>query len=271
MNWLVKTLLFSFWLTPLIGFSQYNWKLVNSFGIEQSEIWTVDVQENILIINQDQIKKFNKTGDEIFRQSIKSLGTIKSIYSLNAMRFLVFSEEQQSVSFIDNSLTLIDKSIDLAHYDVDYATLVTPSNQSDKMWVFDQINYRLKLVPFNSSIQAQEISNLNNLLEIDSVSQILEKNNTLYINTGSKGVFVLDGYGTLIHKINGNNFKAIDASEDYLFILTQKQLIVTDLKTMREEKIDLPKTNYYEFKVRGKSIFFRNKQEIDNYEFLFIK
>lgn len=256
---------------PLLGSAQNEWKLVKTYAIEPTETWTVDVQSNLLIINQDQIKKYNPSGDEIFRQSIKSLGTIKSICSLNAMRFLVFSEEQQTVSFIDNSLTLIENSVDLADYDIDYATLVTPSNQSDKMWVFDQINYRLKLVPFKGSIQAQEISNISYLLEIDTVYQILEKNNKLYLNSKSKGVYVLDGYGTLIQRITGPNFLAMDATDDYLFILSDKGLVVTDLRTMRQEMIILPKKNFTEFKVRGKSIYFRSEQEIEHYEFLFIK
>lgn len=272
MRWLTNYFIFIFGLLlSFIGNSQEEWNLVKTYPIESAEIWTVDVQSNVLIINQDQIKKYNSSGEEIFRQSIKSLGTIKSICALNAMRFLVFSEEQQSVSFIDNSLTLIENSVDLADYDIDYATLVTPSNQSDKMWVFDQINYRLKLVPFKGSIQAQEISNISNLLEIDTVYQILEKNNKLYLNSKSKGVYVMDGYGTLIQRITGSDFLAMDATDDYLFILSSKELIVTDLRTMRQEKIPLPNKEFKEFKVRGKSIYFRSEQEIEHYEFLFIK
>ena len=70
------------------------------------DVWNVDNLGNLYVIQNNFISKLDSSGKQTYSQSIKSLGRISEIEPINAMKLVLFSEEQQSICFLDNTLSL---------------------------------------------------------------------------------------------------------------------------------------------------------------------
>ncbi len=172
------------------------------------------------------LKKYDQNGKLLFSQSIKSLGQTKQLEAINAMKLVHFSEEQQSVCFFDNTLTQSQDCIDLGERGFLNVTRIATSAQPDKIWVLDQVNSRLVLMPFQGETQRQEISNLRGILEIDSIQQIIEANNQLFVLDRNKGIHAFDMYGTLLGVHHYNSIRDFAVTERYLLILLDNDVLL---------------------------------------------
>lgn len=253
-------------------FSQASdWKLMQSYPIEIETVWTVDVVGNVICANRDHLTKYNPSGKVIFEQSQKSIGRIDKIEPVNTLKFVAFSEEQQSLCFFDNSLTIMENCIELEDFDVLNATQFATSGQSDKLWVFDQVNSTLSLLSLNGLNQEQEVKNLMGILNAENIVQMIEIENKLFFVDSEKGVFVVDLYGTLIRYIEMDQLKWVQFKEDNVLMLVGGDLIIYNFNSQQQEKIGLPLSDFSEFIFDGKAIFFRSPESIQKFEFLLVK
>ena len=249
-----------------------NWKYEISFPYTENAVWTVDAMRNVIIsIDNNELMKFTDKGEKKFVQSQKSLGKIEQITPLNTMKILCFSQDQQTICILDNTLTVTEDCLELSEYDVFYGTLFAPSGQSDKIWVFDQVNSTLKLIPLTGLLQGQVINNLKGIINADHVVQIIEKNNKLYVLDATNGVFILDTYGTLLQKIEQEGIQRIQIKGDNVLALMKDELIIYNTIDLGVEKVDLPKTGITDFILRDKTVYFSLDNKIEKYQFLLKK
>lgn len=261
-----------FIFNSLLGHTQdVEWKLVQSYPIEQEEIWTVDGIGNVITSKRDQLTKYGLKGEVLFEQSQKSFGRLNKIEPFNTLKFVAFSEYQQTLCFFDNSLTFMDKCIELADYDILNATQFATSGQSDKMWVFDQVNSTLLLLSLNGLNQDQRVKNLMGILNSESISQMIEIENKLFFVDSTSGVFMFDLYGTLINKIDKKDVSWIQFKDDNVLMLSDSGFIIHNYITGKEVIIPLPKGDFYEFIFDGISVYFRSSTSIQKFEFLLAK
>lgn len=259
-------------LLSLNVFSQASdWKLIQTYPIKKDAVWTVDVVGNVISANRDHLTKYNPTGTIIFEQSQKSIGRIDKIEPVNTLKFVAFSEEQQTLCFFDNSLTIMENCIELEDFDVLNATQFATSGQSDKLWVFDQVNSTLSLLSLNGLNQEQEVKNLMGILNAESIVQMIEIENKLFFVDSEKGVFVVDLYGTLIRYIEMDQLKWVQFKEDNVLMLVGGDLIIYNFMNEQQAKIALPSFDFSEFIFDGKAIFFRSPESIQKFEFLLVK
>jgi len=267
----MKIILFLFLSISINYFSfcqNLTFKKLNDFPILVEEVWAVDGIGNVIVSNRDQLKKYSPDGKVLFEQSQKSFGRLDKIESMNTLKFVAFSSQQQTLCFFDNSLTVMEDCLELADYTILNATKFATSGQSDKMWVFDQVNSTLSLLSLSGLNQSQQISNLMGILNVEYITQMAEIENKLFFVDSTSGVFVLDVYGTLIHKIDIVGAKWIQFKDGNVLILKNDSLIIYNLRTTKQEIIQLPRDNYSEFLYNGKSIFFRFSTSIEKFEFL---
>lgn len=250
---------------------EIEWKQIQTFPIEKEDVWTVDVMGNVITTKRDQLIKSNPEGTIIFEQSQKSLGRIDKIEPVNTLKFVAFSEEQQTLCFFDNSLTVMENCIELADYDILNATQFATSGQSDKLWVFDQVNSTLSLLSLKGLNQQQQVKNLMGILNAENISQMIEIENKLFFVDHDKGVFVFDLYGTLIRFIEMTDVNWIQFKEENILMLKKDELIIYNFRTISEEKIKLPSSDFTEFLFDGKAIYFRSETSIQEFEFLLTK
>jgi hypothetical protein len=231
-------------------------------------VWDVDNLGNLFLTEKDQISKFNSEGEKMFSQSLKKYGKISSVDVRNPMKIILFSEQQQTLIFLDNTLTRQDNDIDLSTYDLNYVTQISGSQQADKIWAFDQENSKIKLITSKKQ-QSISIENIAGILGIRSLLQFYETDNVLYLLDEEKGIFLLDMYGTLINSIALNNAFWVQSNGNFLYILKEDEkmnssLELLDLDSKFSVNLSLPSgTN--KFKVEGNKLYLERENEIQIY------
>lgn len=132
--------------------------------------WSIDGQNNLLVVSENNIQKKAINGERRFNQTFKSLGNIQSISPINAMKILLFSDVQQSIAIVDNTLSQQGDIIDLSELGFSNVVFICASNRPNLIWVFDQFRSSLNLVDFQKSQILQSIQNVettgNSILEM---------------------------------------------------------------------------------------------------------
>lgn len=232
--------------------------IINEFSLPQDALWMVDGLDNVIVANKDKLTKYNPQGKVLFEQSHKANGMYDKIEMVNSLKFYAFSEDQQIVAFFDNSLSRLEQSIDLSDYDIINANLVASSVQSDKIWVYDQVNTNLHLIAMNGELQSQEIKNLRGILGYNSIHQMSEIDGRLYLVDSTKGVYILDHYGTLINFVETKGVRQVMLYKGLLFLLKDRQIAFYGLRDAK--LIDLAMTfkeDVTAFYVNSTFLYFR--------------
>jgi hypothetical protein len=141
--------------------------------------WTIDGQNNLLVVSENNIQKKAINGEQRFNQTFKSLGNIQSILPINAMKILLFSELQQSVTIVDNTLTQQGELLDLSELGFSNVSHICVSNRPNLIWVFDQFRSNLCLVDFNQQKIVQQVQ--NSLQDESGIVQMIEYHDQLYV------------------------------------------------------------------------------------------
>ena len=99
-----------------------------------------------------------------FSQSIKSIGDIDQILPINALKTYLFSQTQQQICLIDNTLSIQSACIDLEELEIQYALFCAVSGRPNLIYVYDQFNSTLFLINTKSNTVIQKVSNLEGVL-----------------------------------------------------------------------------------------------------------
>lgn len=252
--------------------ASYKWVNRTTYNIDSNEVWAVDGIGNVFISQDGVTSKYDSIGVLKFSQSIKSMGKMRQLLPINSMKLVHFSEEQQTLCFLDNTLTIFNGCLDLSERNIVNASFVEASSRPDLIWVFDNLNSKLVLMSVNdNSQQRQEIDNLGGILDLKSISQIIERGYRLYIVESGKGIYILDMYGSLMEHREEENLIAIDADGDRLFILYPNELKFVNEVTDSEITISLPMEGILEMAYRNQHFYFRTSQHVHKFRLQFVK
>lgn len=250
----------------------YYWNEVISYDVDSNEVWMVDGMGNVFSSHGGAINKYDTAGVLKFSQSIKSLGKMQQILSINSMKLLHFSKEQQTLCYLDNTLTQFDDCIELADHEIVDAGLVSSSSRPDMVWVYDNLNSKLVLLPLVEGQQGrQEIDNLSGILGIDNISQILERQNVLYVVSKGKGIYLFDLYGSLLSFREEKGVKCIDVFGTALFILLENELKVKWMKEDKTSIIPLPMEGIEGFVFSNQQFYLRTSQHVHKFDLQIVK
>ncbi|MEY3845720.1 MAG: hypothetical protein RL293_2142 [Bacteroidota bacterium] len=143
------------------------------------DTWTIDGQNNLLVVSENNIQKKAINGERRFNQTFKSLGNIHSILPINAMKIVLFSDVQQSIAIVDNTLSQQGDIIDLSELGFSNVVFVCASNRPNLIWVFDQFRSSLNLVDFQKFQILQSIQNVETTG--NSILEMKEYHDRLYV------------------------------------------------------------------------------------------
>jgi hypothetical protein len=245
------------------------WKPMGEYSIGKSEVWSTDILGNVYVTNRKAIDKYDSTGIQKFSQSVKSFGKVAEIRPVNTMKLVLFSEDQQILCWMDNTLTLGEECIDLSKFDIGLATHVAASGQPDKLWVVDQLNSKLLLLDLGRSNQSQEIKNLKGILNMSDVQGISEVNNELFLLDNKGVIYRFDLYGSLIGSYEFEGVKGFAVKDDALVVLTENTLLIKHLSDEHKTNISVPIGAVDEFRISGSYFYFRTENKILKYSPVF--
>ena len=94
---------------PCSGFSQQTWKELWHLELDSTAIWDIDPMHQSIVYQNQSIQKRDAKGQLMLQESIKSLGNIQKIDAQNPLKIALFSEDQQSICFLDNALARVQR------------------------------------------------------------------------------------------------------------------------------------------------------------------
>ncbi len=244
-----------------------DWKLLNVYESKDIDAWDVDPMGKLIIAERDIMVKLDTSFSVQFTQSTKQLGEVEQLDAAHSLKTLVFSQVQQYVSFVDNTLTFQEGIKDLSEYNVAYATNVGYSNQTNRFWVYDGDNSQLLLIDETGN----QISKINNLSAITGGMQpqdLFERNNELLLFYEDIGVFFFDYYGSLISHFPIKNANAVHFTKDYLFFAVESTVVRVNRKSQDRMEYKLPETEISGIRVNGNNLFLEVPKGIKKYSLI---
>ncbi len=242
---------------------QFTWTKLWSIEAKQS-VCALDLYNNLYYTNQQTLFKIDSTGKQRFSQSVKQWSAITAIDTRNPMKLMLFSEDQQVIEYLDNTLTKQQEIIDLNEEGFSFVNKAITSSQPDKVWVFDSDNSRIILYSKRTP-QRQQIDNIYGLLGAKIITQLVEYNNQLYIVDPTKGIFILDTYGTMVSFLDIKEVLFIQIENDILYYLEDGELYFLNLKTKATNKIILPISEVKRFYKNGQRIYLQTPEGVNVY------
>jgi hypothetical protein len=173
------------------------WTLRWELPVTTEFTWDADQAGNVYLFDEFSVSKLDTAGKKLLTQSTKSIGTIAKIDASNWLKIAIFSEEQQQICYLDNALAIQPGCIDLTALGVNVAQQFSTSAQTDRIWVYDQLNSELQLITIRTN-QRQIVQNLKSLIDIGNVVQLTEFQNTLYLLDDRGQITTFDNFGTFI-------------------------------------------------------------------------
>jgi hypothetical protein len=268
----VKTLFISCWfvLATILSFGQADLasiRKIRDFHFpKEILVWNIDNLGNIYAIQNEVIVKFDSTGKQTFSQSIKSLGRISEIEPINSMKIVLFSEEQQNICFLDNTLSLNGNCKNFEEFDVKNAKLIATSNRPNLIWVFDEYRSTILLIDVVKDQIIQRVENLKGILnESSEFVDLMEKDNFLYLTTSNGVVYQ---FGQMLSETGvqlANYSKFIDEKQNIIIFMSNDQLTTLNLKSNETIIYNCPEKNVTEFKIQGDFLYFRSERIISKY------
>lgn len=174
-----------------------------STPLDPTSVWDNDDAGNVYLFRNQAISKLDTTGKQLLTQSAKSFGQLAKIDASNWMKIAVFSEEQQQICYLDNALGLLPGCIELSELGVNLAQNFSVSAQTDRIWVYDQLNSELQIITLRSN-QRQIVQNLSGLAEISNVVSMTEYENKLFLLDSKGRVLFFDNFGSLLDTYDVN-------------------------------------------------------------------
>ncbi len=244
-----------------------NWQFMGKLDLNDNALWAVDLLENTYVSSDDVLNKYDSAGILKFSQSIKSLGHIKSLQPVNVMKFMTFSEEQQTLCFFDNTLTINENCIDLSSYSLGLVTNVCSSSQTDKIWVIDQLNNSLIQINFRLNGQNQEVKNTKGILDMSEIISIKERNNILYVFDTNGKLYQFDLYGTLLKINQFATSTDFDIQGSDCVLLQGDKLLYFNFQTNESKLVTLPEMNIESFKISHYIYYFKQGDKLLKYKY----
>ncbi|MEN9302592.1 MAG: hypothetical protein RL264_1021 [Bacteroidota bacterium] len=258
----------------LVALSQYGFaqtKQMTLFSIaeleEQPTIWTVDKQQNFIYLANSTLYKCDSSGKKRFTQSIKELGEIKQILPVNAMKIIVFSEEQQRICVLDNTLSINGKCKDLTKYGISQATFVAVSDRSNMIWVLDQLNMTVYLIDIVQDKVQQKVRNFNGINRSkSSIVGLAEHNNQLFLWDEKGTIFECDNLLNL-KKTSNEHLLPIQFSGQFFVEQDKDKLRFYRSADHEQRIIASPEKNAVGFQIEGNDFYFLLDKKIAHYRF----
>ncbi len=253
-------------VVSVVKAQENNWKLEKEFEAENNVAWSVDELNNLYISSNNILSKSDSLGNLKFKQSIKSFGNLSAIEIINSMKIVAFSEEQQTVCFLDNTLTQSDNCIELSDFQISYARLISRSSQQEKLWVLDQQNSTAILLNLSrTNSQFQEIRIFLSMLNLKEILFMKEEKNQLFVADKSGKICMFDMYGSLKNCFEFPVFNALTIKGDFVIGCENDQIEFFNTKNLELKKLFFPIKGVKECKLSGNYFYFRTENKIYKY------
>jgi hypothetical protein len=233
-------LAFCFLATPSV--SAQEWKLYKKNDSLDCRYFLTDNLKNVYIITyRNELLKYDGEGYFDSRFAFKKFGKIGSVDVSNPFKIILYYADYQVIVILDAALNPI-KTLFLNDIGVTNAGAIAMGD-AGHLWIYDaSVNMMLRFsvdatgfkLSYKSSTLTQNLSGLQ-------VKQMLIRENFIYLNVPTKGIFVFDQLGKYIKTLDILNAADLQIIENQLFYKQNNEFFKFNLQTLVKTQIKLPK------------------------------
>ena len=229
----------------------------------EPKAWTVDNIDNLIVVEGNIINKYDSTGNRTFTQSIKSIGEISKIEPINTLKLLVFSEEQQCICILDNTLSINGKCKYLDEFGIRNAKVVATSNRPNLVWVYDQFNSSLYLIDIIQSKVIQLVENFSGIAKLKSeVIAIQEYDNHLFLSDNT-GIYEFDMMLNWVNYYEIPSISTFQIWKKMVFFTSNQQLMFQFLQGNYSKAVNAPTYTAESLIIQGNQLYLKRGKRIE--------
>lgn len=234
----VWTLVYSFLITLFTpSVSAQNWKLYKKNGALDCRFFVSDNLHNVYIItSKNEILKYGEDGSFEARYANLKLGKLGQLDAMNPFKLLVYYPDFQTVQLLDRELNSLG-SFNLLDQGVTRVGAVAMADDG-KIWIYDAGTNKLLTLTGNTRAQPVQSSVVPFLGS--NPTQMIFRNNTLYVNVPDKGIYVFDRFGKFSKALNIKNVNYFQVVENQLFYNQSGKMHTFNLQTLKTNLMPLP-------------------------------
>ncbi len=204
-------------------------KFVSSLPLEATNFIGIDAYSNTYYIAENVLHKKGADGDFVFNDF--QLGNITSVDIVNPLKIVVFYEDTNTVIFLDNRLSEIERiNFNLLSEFINISAATNAGN--NRLWVFNVDTQQLELYNYNSKLKTTVSQPFPGKLVSQSSNF-----NYCYVLTENK-LLSFNIYGSLISEREANGFSEIKHHRDMIIAL--KENVLFQATEYSFEQIKLP-------------------------------
>jgi hypothetical protein len=221
----------------------------------------IDHLDYLYFIKEDAtILKTNLKLDSLYTHEIKS-NQISYLDVSNPLRVLALSERQNSIVFLDKTLTAIQTSIQLDLLNIPFVNAVANSRDNN-FWVFNNQLQQLKKINQQSEVLLSS-QQLNVILDQNfEAKQIIEHQNKVYLVDPKNGVCSFDFFGTFLFHYKQIKADKLQVHKNTLVYLQKGEIFTFDTQLMERKKVTFPVKNIQDFALNKNQIVLISKEKL---------
>ena len=244
---------------------KFTWVKIDEINLPKTcEYWEVDGLGNYYFMEQQQIAKHNAKGLILYQMSSKKQGEISQLIYINALKMIVFSELQQQICILDNTLTNNGNCISFENIGLQSVKLIGNSNRPNLIWLYDEYNAGLYLFDYVTNKIMQSVTNMTSIVGLSNVKQLIEIESNLYVLDAQGKIIVFDLFMNQKFNFTINGEKIYNGEGSISTIENNK---LTNYSLLGEVlfTLDLP-VESEDLVVISNQYYFQNKNKIINFE-----
>ena len=236
--------------------------------VSQLAAMSIDRLNNIYLTDRkNNVYQFNGAGRLINTYSPPRTGNIGNIEAWNAMKVMLFYDDQQQITLLDRFLNNI-ATIRLR--DITEGLIKVATTAADeRLWLFNESDFSLlKYDPRTSEMVSTTPLNLTFDRKKADIRYIREYQNMVYVVDKTTGIYVFDNLGNYKKTLPFPDLSYIGFRGDELYYLAGGKLRFFNLYSFAERAFDVPPVqNYKQALVGEELVYLLSESGLDLYDF----
>ena len=230
--------------------------------------FTVDRLDNLyLITSTNQLKKINANGDSAgVYNDVKRYGNISSIDVTNPLKILLYYKNFGAVVVLDRFLNNRN-TINFRKQNI-FSVQAIATSYDNNLWLCDEQDNKLKKIDDDGKVLLESIDFRMQFDTVPVPTQLIDKENYVYLYDASKGFYIFDYYGAFKNRLPFLNWSSIAVSAKNMYGFYNHKLYSYQLNSLTLKEYQLPYyiSNYTDIKVINGKLYFMNEEGISIYQ-----
>ncbi len=228
----------------------------------------VDVLGNIyLITEKNQLKKIRPNGDSLaVFNDVKKFGNPTLLDVSNPLKVLLYYKNFSTVVMLDRFLA-VRNTINFRNQNI-FKVKTLANSYDNNVWIFDEQNVSLKKINDEGAVISETLDLRQLFDSVPSPTQIIDKNNFVYLYDENKGFYIFDYYGSFKNNLPFLNWKHITVYGNKLMGFVGDTFYSYEINSFNLKSYKLPPffKDYIDIKTMNGKIYLLKKEVVEIYD-----